>query len=324
MVWRRLLLRDEQRRWWLAASLTGWVALLVAAAALIARQLGTSWQPVVVLASGAHQLLWAAPVALALFLGARLWLQAGLAEIVLVLAVLSQSALYAGNGGSADRPTLAVLQANLKVGAADAAAVVRLAQDADLAMLEELTTAERDRLAAAGMNRALAHAYTAVLADGGGGLGIWSRYPLSDERNYPGYQLGVLSAVAATPHGAVTVVAVHLLPPYPYASSTWSGEIARLRGLLRDLAKAGRPVIVAGDFNATTDNAQFRALLRDGYADAADASGAGYRPTYPTDRWFGPVIAIDHVLAYGERPRRLHTVKLPGSDHRGLSVSVPL
>lgn len=319
----RLLLRDEQRRWWLAASVTGWVAVLVAAAALILRQLDVSWQPLVVLASGAHQLLWAAPVAVALFLIARLWFQAGVAAIVLVLAVVSQLGLYIGNGGSSTGPTLAVLQANLKVGAADAASVVRLAQGADVAMLEELTTGERARLAAAGIDRALPSAYTAVLPDGGGGLGIWSRYPLSDEHNYPGYQLGVLSAVAATPHGPVTVVAVHVLPPYPYAPSTWRGEIARLRGLLGDLAKARRPVIVAGDFNATTDNAQFRALLH-GYVDAAEVSGAGYHPTYPTDRWFGPVIAIDHVLAYRARPRRLHTVTLPGSDHRGLSVSVGL
>ena len=35
-------------------------------------------------------------------------------------------------------------------------------------------------------------------------------------------------------------------------------------------------MIVAGDFNSTTDMRPFRALLRNGYRDAAEQSGAGF------------------------------------------------
>ena len=159
---------------------------------------------------------------------------------------------------------------------------------------------------------------------GGGGLAIWSRYPLSDETNYPGYRLGVLRARVTLPSGQTpTVYAVHLLPPYPYASRTWVTEIGRLRTLLA--GEAAKQVVVAGDFNATPDVAQFRRLSSHGYADAADQSGAGYLASYPTDRALvPPLIAIDHVLTRGGVATEASTVALPGSDHRGLLVHLSL
>jgi endonuclease/exonuclease/phosphatase (EEP) superfamily protein YafD len=78
-------------------------------------------------------------------------------------------------------------------------------------------------------------------------------------------------------------------------------------------------VIAAGDFNATTDHAQFRRLLAHGYADAAQQSGAGYLPTYPNDRWYGPLIGIDHVLLRGGvGAADVRTLGVRGSDHRAL------
>jgi endonuclease/exonuclease/phosphatase (EEP) superfamily protein YafD len=113
-----------------------------------------------------------------------------------------------------------------------------------------------------------------------------------------------------------------LVPPYPYESFVWRTEIARLHTLLDRLSSDG-PVAVAGDFNATTDHAQFRALLDPGYRDAADEAGAGYLPTYPNDRWYGPVIGIDHVLIRGGlSATSAATLDLPGSDHRALLVGL--
>jgi endonuclease/exonuclease/phosphatase (EEP) superfamily protein YafD len=149
---------------------------------------------------------------------------------------------------------------------------------------------------------------------------MWSRYPLSDQHNLPGYQLGVLTATVATPGPDATFVAVHLLPPYPYASDEWRTELGHLHAALGRLPDRG-PVLVAGDFNATTDHAQFRALLDHGYVDAADQTGAGYLPTYPNDRWYGPIIGIDHVLTRGSVvPDDVQTLGLSGSDHRALLV----
>jgi endonuclease/exonuclease/phosphatase (EEP) superfamily protein YafD len=123
----------------------------------------------------------------------------------------------------------------------------------------------------------------------------------------------------ATPSGNLTFVAVHLLPPYPYPAREWLAETARLRDFLADIPGSA---LVAGDFNATVDHVQFRRLLTDGYADATRQAGAGYPATYPTDRRFGPLIGIDHVLTRGATATAARTVTLPGSDHRGLLVRV--
>ncbi len=80
--------------------------------------------------------------------------------------------------------------------------------------------------------------------------------------------------------------------------------------------------MVAGDFNATVDHAQFRALLTDGYHDAAEQCGAGYLASYPADRWLPPLIAIDHLLTKHATATSAATVALPGSDHRGILVGV--
>jgi endonuclease/exonuclease/phosphatase (EEP) superfamily protein YafD len=284
-------------------------------------------QALIVVAALTHQLLWAAPLAVLLFLLVRRWRAVGVAVFVLALAVVSQLPDYlAGNASSGAATTLRVLQANLKVGGADATRVVAAVRDGhvDVAMTEELTSAERDRLLAAGLSELLPYRLDASLPDGGGGLAIWSRFPLTRTHNYPHFTLGVLSARLSFGGRAVTVVAVHLLPPWPDGDDEWLAETHRLQGRLDGLAQEGPPVVVAGDFNATTDNAQFRGLLGRRYSDGADSSGAGYLASYPTDRWFPPVIAIDHVLTSRAVCTSLTDVELPGSDHRALLAAVAL
>ena len=84
-------------------------------------------------------------------------------------------------------------------------------------------------------------------------------------------------------------------------------------------------MVVGGDFNATPDTAQFRDVLAAGYDDAADQAGAGLTRTYPSDRWFPPLIAIDHVLCRGAATAvRASTVEIDGSDHRALLVHLRL
>jgi endonuclease/exonuclease/phosphatase (EEP) superfamily protein YafD len=322
------LRRPQDSAWTVATALIGGLALLVALLALVAHYLDRSWQPVIVAAAFAHQLMWAAPLALVLLAVSRRWYATASAVIVLIAVVLVEAPLYRGSDVPAGGTRLTVLQANLKIGAADAADVVQAVAEhhADVLMTEELTTGERARLITAGLSKRLPYRFDAALPEGGGGLAIWSRFPLSDEHNYPGFELGVLSATARiSPTRTATVVAVHLLPPYPYPSTEWVREIGRLRPMLAaDATQGRRPTIVAGDFNATTDNAQFRSLLADGLQDAAEHSGAGYLTSYPTDRFFPPVIAIDHVLTHDAPAVDAATFALPGSDHRGLAVHVRL
>ena len=67
-----------------------------------------------------------------------------------------------------------------------------------------------------------------------------------------------------------------------------------------------------------------RRLVHRRLALGAEQSGAGYLASYPTDRWFPPVIAIDHVLTNHASATSASTLSLPGSDHRGLLVHVRL
>ena len=320
---RRPTLRRARDTWWTyAIAAVGALALVATLLALIARTVDWPWKPAIVAAAFAHQVLWGAPVAFVLLVAVRRWYTAALATVLLVLAVLTQLPLYVGADVPAGGTRLTVLQANLKVGAADPASLVRTVRDdhVDVLTTEEITTAERTRLLAAGLGRTLPYRYEFILPTGGNA--IWSRYPLTNGVNYPDFVLGILSADLHLPGGrTLPVVLVHLLPPYPYPSHYWVDEIGRLRTLL-DRGKG--TTLVAGDFNSTTDNARFRALLGHGYADATEHAGEGYLPTYPTDRFPGPFIAIDHVLTRDADAVDARTVDLPRSDHRGLLVHVRL
>jgi endonuclease/exonuclease/phosphatase (EEP) superfamily protein YafD len=321
----RARLRREQDNWrTLTAAAIGVAALLAGLVALAIRTFATSWQPSIVLAAFAHDLMWAIPVAAVLFAIARRWYVLGATLVALVLAVLSQASLYNGAAWPTSGTTLTVMQANLHIGTADPASVVRDVTEhhVDLLMTEELTPAERDRLLDAGLAAALPHQF-AVPSDGGSGLAIWSRFPMTGRTRHPGFDQGVLTATMHVSRTvSTTVVAMHLPAPYPKGSGEWSAEIKRLHVVLQQAARGNDPVIAAGDLNATTDHAQLRTLLTGGYHDAVEQSGAGYLSTYPADRWYPPLIAIDHVLTSGATATNARTVKLPGSDHRGLLVKI--
>ncbi|WP_328394480.1 endonuclease/exonuclease/phosphatase family protein [Nocardia sp. NBC_00416] len=106
-------------------------------------------------------------------------------------------------------------------------------------------------------------------------------------------------------------------------AAVWADELSRLREIL-ERSPQGRPVIAGGDFNATYDHSQFRALASGRFGDAAEQSGAGHLVTYPTDRWWPPVVGIDHILVAGGRAVAAETVGLPGADHRGLVARIRL
>jgi endonuclease/exonuclease/phosphatase (EEP) superfamily protein YafD len=125
-------------------------------------------------------------------------------------------------------------------------------------------------------------------------------------------------------HQPLMTVALHAFGPET-STARWQRDMSGFKSELPKITK-GSPAIVGGDFNATTDEVQFRNLLDAGFSDAVDQSGAGYTPTYPADRWFGPLIGIDHVLTRnGPVATDVHSVEIPGTDHRALvaTIAVP-
>ncbi len=239
-------------------------------------------------------------------------------------------------------PTLRVLTANLLLGRAAPESVVELVRRtrADALFVQELTSEAAARLQRAGLGDLLAHGVVQPMPNGTRGSGIYARYPLrcglpadsvsSAPVSAAPVSIAPVSAARCTarlelPSGqSVQLACIHAGPPRP----PWSpGATARWRGQLAALPAPGAgPVILAGDFNATLDHAQFRLLLRRGYADAASQAGQGLVHTWgPRPDWRLTLLAIDHVLV-DRRCQVLTTsaYRVTGSDHRALYAELRL
>jgi endonuclease/exonuclease/phosphatase (EEP) superfamily protein YafD len=268
--------------------------------------------------------LLAAPFGALLMLIARQWIGLAVAVLVVGLCVSTQLWLYTSADPPAHADRLSVLTANLRLGRASPADVVAAVRRhrVDVLMLEELTPVERQRLVDHGLNDLLPY-HASEPRGGASGTGLWSRFPIRGVQYPAGFAFAVVTAQVDVPGLAapVTAVALHLAGPVPDPKE-WRHDISRLPSLLHALP-AANPVIVGGDFNATPDTSQFRHVVSRGYADAADQAGAGMTRTYPSDKWYPPLIAIDHVLCRGAAVATdVQTIQIAGTDHRALLATV--
>ncbi|MFF2554560.1 endonuclease/exonuclease/phosphatase family protein [Nocardia sp. NPDC058058] len=308
----------------ISAGAVGWAATLTGIAGIGLHFSSSEARAVVLAASGAPYLMGAALVGTVAFAATRRWIGASVAGIVVAGAVWTQAPLYFGRSGGGDGPEVMVMQSNLLFDGADPTAVVERVRARNIAVLtvNELTPAAVAGLGRAGLDEVLPYRY---LSPGrtATGTGIWSRYPLSDTVEYDGFVLNQLSATANIPGaGPVSIYVFHPVPPV-YGTRVWADELSRLRGILAQ-APADRPVIAAGDFNATYDHAQFRALLSERFGDATEQAGAGHLVTYPTDKRWPALVGIDHILIARASALTVETVSLPGADHRSLVARIRL
>ena len=224
-----------------------------------------------------------------------------------------------GSGG--EGAPLRVLTLNVKGGAADARAITATvaALDVDVLAVQELTSGLARRLALCGLADLLPQSHLEP-REGSRGTGLWTRWPLTPLPSVASLAAANLRARVDPPSGpAVTVTAVHPVAPVADREHQWWEELGLIRAAL---AGTSGPQLAAGDFNASRDHRAFRALLRSGFVDCADAARRRPWPgfTWPADRWFPPLMRLDHVLASrGEAVvRKARTVPIPGSDHKGV------
>jgi endonuclease/exonuclease/phosphatase (EEP) superfamily protein YafD len=305
----------------------GLLALAIACWGFASRYLPVTNHIVLITAALWPLLMLCGPLAVVLLAlaGRRLLLVIALAMTVAAVAVMTP--LYRGSAAAHNETTVVrVISANLYGGEADPADFTRAAREqADVVAVQELTHDTVKRLADAGLDRTFGYRWLDPEGDASG-AGLWSRYPMYDTKYIDGYSMAFLSARIRLPGSSIdpTILVVHLPGPWPQPIDGWRHDIARLPATLADVADeaGGGAVIVAGDFNSSFDMRPFRALLRNGYRDAAEQSGAGFRPTYPGHWRLPPLIAIDHILTRNGTATSLQTIRIPGSDHLGLVTAI--
>jgi endonuclease/exonuclease/phosphatase (EEP) superfamily protein YafD len=218
------------------------------------------------------------------------------------------------------------MTANLEYGGAEADTLVREAlSQSDLLAVQELTGEAVRQLQKAGLEVAFPFKTIHPQQDAGG-VGLWSRYPIASSRLISGFQMPLVDAAVRTGPGDDTLrlLVVHLAGPWPQPITGWQRDIAALDATLRRVTdEAGTdPVVVAGDFNATSDLRPFRDLLRHGYGNAAAQAGEGRLPTFPNGAKIPAALDIDHILTRNCAVASAGTIPLRGSDHRALIATV--
>lgn len=260
---------------------------------------------------------------LLLTLALRRWAPAGVAAIAglaLLVAVLPRALPDAGTADR-DGPVLTVMQLNMDDGRADPEVIARLVRehDVDVLSLQELKSS-LPGLDAAGLDELLPSRLVAPRSRAGGSalladqaLRALPSQPTSTNPSSPRAALRV---------GRRTVELTTCHPPHP-TQAEFEGA---WKASLRSLPSAGQTTavqLIVGDLNATLDHGELRDVVARGYRDAADAEGAGLRPTWPTRRSRSPGITIDHVLVDARAAvLRFATYEVPGSDHRAIIAAV--
>lgn len=274
---------------------------------------------------------WALPLyAVALLLtGVRLGVVRRRRDLALPVALVAVAGLvlhgwwYAPQvSGAAPPPAdgatpLVVVSANLRLGEADPAALVRLAAEerTDLLVVEEVTPDLLRALDRAGLAELLPHR----VGDPGvaaGGTMAFARVALEDPvrvtTSFGGWAFTM---------GDLRVLAVH--PTYPVDGPGWAAD----QRIVAAAAADERADMLVGDFNATMDHAPMRALEDRGYRDAGELANVGWQPTWPAEGEYDhlglPLAQIDHVLV-GPRLTALdtHTARVPDTDHLALVAEV--
>jgi endonuclease/exonuclease/phosphatase (EEP) superfamily protein YafD len=251
----------------------------------------------------------------------RALVAAGLVAAVFAVAVLPR-AVGSGRPAAAG-PELRVLTANLFFSRTDPDRVVDLVRrnQVDVLSLQELSPDGVAALEDAGLRRDLPHRVIDPRW-GAGGSGLYARHPLRATPPVPGTAMAMPQAELTMPGGTrVALTAVHPLPPFSQANiRDWKHSL----GALPAADRRGPVRLLIGDFNATLDHAQMRAVLGRGYADAADRAGKGLVFTWGLAE-FGPPLTLDHVLV-DERVavRRVDVYDLYGGDHRAVFAHLRL
>ena len=154
------------------------------------------------------------------------------------------------------------------------------------------------------------------------GMGLWSVYPLVGATEWYAFGHPELRASLKLPgNHRLRIDVLHTLAPYGTEEPlTWAYEMLAIRS---ELTREPRPLVAAGDLNATWYDWHFQSVLALGLRDAAVVAGQGWRMTWPRDQQpVVPYLRIDHILiSKGVSLESYRVGGGRGSDHHPLLVS---
>lgn len=217
-------------------------------------------------------------------------------------------------------PSFTVFAQNVHLGQADTTRLAAVASEADVVVLSETTREFLRRLQTPSWGASFPYA-VGDLSGSPSDTTVFSRFPLEDAQVLAGSS-GTQWVMTLEVPGRTPVRLVGAHPCNPYCGG---GAFARDHAVLEQtvLADESEPLVVAGDLNAIDDHAPLLRLRADGMRSATDLVGAGWVPTYPSDRSFPPLLPIDHVLVDDQlTATSQRTVRMPGSDHLGLLATL--
>jgi endonuclease/exonuclease/phosphatase (EEP) superfamily protein YafD len=241
--------------------------------------------------------------------------------------------LYVGKRPSGQgKASLIVMAQNLEYGAPQAITSKTLDAGVDVLIVTDAPAPSVLQLAAGEMRQALPY-HVGVGEHGPNGSVVLSRYPLTEVALISDGGDSRVVTVHTPELGNVDIVALHPTPPYQ--EGAWAADYERITSDLRHryAATAGtstRPVVIAGDLNATLDHAPLRSIQALGFADAVDQLNLGFKPTWPAPgsvRRAGisvpPFVQIDHILTSPALMiATLTTFHCDGADHLGVLAEV--
>ena len=237
-------------------------------------------------------------LALVIAVAFRHWSIAGAAAIGLALNVCPMYGAFAGPATppASNARTVRVAEFNVNIANDNMPGIAAYleSQAADVVVLEELSPANADRLAA--LLPRLPHRYLAE-HEGVWGVVILSRWPLIAPQ--PATQDGVRFAARADVDlgdRKFRLYGAHL--NWPVIPDTASVRNAQLQALGRELAECPHACVVVGDLNVTPWSSHFRDVLKNkGVRDCT--AGRGLIGTWPSGLFAVLRIRIDQCLVAG-------------------------
>ena len=319
---------DNEKAWFVRRLVLSVLFLVIVAVPLYPELFGLDeLTPFAQLAAFRPQILVVVLVLAVLMLVRRGWRIA--AALIGVLALVGV-ALTAPRQFSAARPVpagarvLTVMVANVLGGGARAADVAQLIRDRkpDLVSLPEAQVDVREQIRAqlqdqqykgftAQPTRAVPGATSVLVSAALGDVTFASE---------TGTTFGNI-VVTGGNLGSIRLIAYHGYPPLPDSVTTWKHDLLKVR----HWCTQDPPTVIAGDFNASVDHADFRGALGGYCRSVGPTVGGGLRGTWPADQPAVLRTQIDHVVVTRQfQPGTFATYPIKGTDHRAVVATIAL